>query len=105
MMQEAQAMNSFKPTARTFWRTPRLASALLLLPVICGINVAPARAEINVATGNLYKEVTDYTTVGTNPLALIRSYNSQSYTLNLNPTLIGPNWRTNYDRYLIVPTS
>jgi RHS repeat-associated protein len=55
---------------------------------------------INIATGNLYEKVTDYTTVGTNPLALIRSYNSLSYTRNGYATLMGPNWRTNYDRYL-----
>jgi RHS repeat-associated protein len=103
--QEAHAMNSSKTTTLKFWRSAGLLLALLLVPVICGIDAAPARAEINIATGNLYKEVTDYTTVGTNPLALIRSYNSQSYPLNLNPTLIGPNWRTNYDRYLRVPTS
>ena len=55
---------------------------------------------INVATGNMYEQVTDYTTVGTNPLALTRTYNSMSYTRNLYPTLMGANWRTNYDRYL-----
>jgi RHS repeat-associated protein len=55
---------------------------------------------INIATGNVYEKVTDYTTVGTNPLALIRSYNSLSYTRNGYATLMGPNWRTNYDRYL-----
>jgi RHS repeat-associated protein len=60
---------------------------------------------INVATGNLFEKVTDYTTVGTNPLALTRSYNSLSYTRNLYPTMMGPNWRTNYDRYLRVPSS
>ena len=99
-------MNSFKATARKSWRIAGLLSALLLIPVICGIDAAPARAApINIATGNLYKEVTDYTTVGTNPLALIRSYNSQSYTRNLYPTLVGPNWRTNYDRYVRVVSS
>jgi len=61
---------------------------------------AAVGAPINVATGNMYEQVTDYTTVGTNPLALTRTYNSMSYTRNLYPTLMGPNWRTNYDRYL-----
>jgi RHS repeat-associated protein len=60
---------------------------------------------INVATGNMYEQVTDYTTVGTNPLALTRTYNSLSYTRNLYTTLMGPNWRTNYDRYLRVSSS
>ena len=57
---------------------------------------------INIATGNLYENVTDYTTVGTNPLALVRSYNSMSYTRNGYATLMGPNWRTNFDRYIRV---
>ncbi|MFN3828413.1 MAG: DUF6531 domain-containing protein [Micavibrio sp.] len=55
---------------------------------------------INVATGNLYEEVTDYATAGTNPLSLTRYYNSQSYTRNLYPAMLGVNWRSNYDRYL-----
>jgi RHS repeat-associated protein len=54
----------------------------------------------NVATGNVYEKVTDYTTVGTNPLAFIRSYNSYSQQHSLFPTALGPNWRSNYDRYL-----
>ncbi len=57
---------------------------------------------INIATGNLYEKVTDYTTVGTNPLALVRSYNSMSYNRNEFPTLMGVNWRTNFDRYIRV---
>lgn len=60
---------------------------------------------INIATGNMYEQVTDYTTVGTNPLALTRTYNSMSYTRNGYATLMGPNWRTNYDRYLRVVSS
>ncbi len=57
---------------------------------------------INIATGNVYENVTDYTTVGTNPLALVRSYNSMSYNRNEFPTLMGVNWRTNFDRYIRV---
>ena len=57
---------------------------------------------INIATGDVFDKVTDYTTVGTNPLAFTRYYNSLSYTRNGYPTLMGPNWRTNYDRYLRV---
>ena len=55
---------------------------------------------INVATGNMYEQVTDYTTVGTNKLAFIRSYNSYSQQHSLYATALGPNWRSNYDRYL-----
>jgi hypothetical protein len=57
-------------------------------------------APIDVATGNMCETVTDYTTAGQNPLALTRIYHSLSYTRGLYPTLIGVNWRTNYDRYL-----
>jgi len=60
---------------------------------------------VNVATANMFESATDYTTVGTNPLALTRYYNSQSYTRGLYPTLIGLNWRTNFDRYLNVVSS
>lgn len=60
---------------------------------------------VDIATGNLFEKVTDYTTVGQNPLAFVRSYNSQSYTRNLYGTSLGPNWRHNYDRYLHVISS
>ena len=36
-------------------------------------------------TGNLFEEVTDYTTVGANPLAFTRYYNSVSWTRGLTP--------------------
>lgn len=55
---------------------------------------------IDVATGNLYEEVEDYSTAGTNPLAFTRYYNSQSYTRSLYPSMMGVNWRSLYDRYL-----
>jgi RHS repeat-associated protein len=60
---------------------------------------------INIATGNMFYELNDYTTVGTNPLAFTRSYNSFSQQHNLFPTALGPNWRSNYDRYLRLVTS
>ncbi len=60
---------------------------------------------INTATGNLFEHVTDYTTSGQNPLQLTRYYNSLGYTRNLTPTLLGYNWRTNYDRYLLLASS
>jgi RHS repeat-associated protein len=60
---------------------------------------------INTATGNLFEHYTDYTTSGQNPLSLIRYYNSMSYGRNLNPTTLGVNWRTNFDRYLNLNSS
>ncbi|MBV8978160.1 MAG: RHS repeat-associated core domain-containing protein [Alphaproteobacteria bacterium] len=56
---------------------------------------------INLGTGNMYQQVTDYATVGQNPLAFIRYYNSMA-TPDTLATSLGPNWRSNYDRYLRV---
>jgi len=65
----------------------------------------PSTDPINIGTGALYEPVTDYTTVGPNPLAFIRYYNSQSNFRNFYPTALGPNWRSNYDRYLRLVSS
>ena len=58
---------------------------------------------INVATGNMTEQATDYTTTGQNSLAFIRSYNSMA-NLNSSPVAssLGVNWRHNFDRYLII---
>ena len=69
-----------------------------LLALLCSMPASPARAgaagpgagdcppegqpqcgePINPATGNLYEKVTDFTTVGQNPLAVTRHYNSNA---------------------------
>jgi RHS repeat-associated protein len=54
---------------------------------------------IDVASGNMSYEVTDYLTAGPNPLAFIRYYNSGASISGFAKTL-GPNWRSNYDRYI-----
>ena len=41
----------------------------------------------------MYEQVTDYTTVGQNPLAFIRYYNSMAMRVTL-ATELGRNWRT-----------
>ena len=79
---------------------------------------SPAGDPVDVATGNVFLHVVDYTTAGPNPLQLIRYYNSLAEFTGVNTlanTLgsygveapvgnqTGPaamNWRTNYDRYL-----
>jgi RHS repeat-associated protein len=68
-------------------------------------NNAVAGEPVNLANGDLYEGVTDYTTVGTNALAFARSYNSLSQVSGVGATTLGPNWRSNYDRYLMFPTS
>jgi RHS repeat-associated protein len=59
---------------------------------------------IDVASGNMFEKVTDYTTVGQNPLSFIRYYNSMATPDSL-ATDLGRNWRSNYDRYLHVVSS
>jgi probable HAF family extracellular repeat protein/YD repeat-containing protein len=55
---------------------------------------------ISVGTGNVFYEVTDYTTAGPNPLALVRSYNSLA-AINGAFSGIGLTWLTNFDRRLV----
>jgi YD repeat-containing protein len=54
---------------------------------------------IDLGSGNVFNEATDYETAGQNKLSLIRYYNSfaapDTYAISM-----GNNWRTNYDRYL-----
>ncbi len=59
---------------------------------------------VDISTGNVFEEITDYTTVGANPLAFIRYYNSMASD-STPATALGRNWRSNYDRYLRGVTS
>jgi YD repeat-containing protein len=59
---------------------------------------------INIGTGNVFEEVTDYQTTGQNPLAFRRYYNSAGGGFAFASTL-GPNWRTPYDRYIQIPST
>ena len=68
-------------------------------PKCLGCQVAQVGEPIDVGSGNMYDQVTDYTTVGQNPLAFIRYYNSMA-TTNTLATALGRNWRSNYNRYL-----
>ena len=54
------------------------------------------------SSGNVFEQVTDYSTAGPNPLQLIRYYNSMGDVNGMNTfaSSLGKNWRTNYDRYL-----
>lgn len=62
---------------------------------------------IDVATGNLYEEATDYTTAGPNALSFMRYYNSLASTQSATfASTLGVNWRSTFDRYLrIAPSS
>jgi YD repeat-containing protein len=59
---------------------------------------------INIATGNKYEQVSDFETAGQNKLSFIRYYNSMAVADTYADEL-GPNWRSNYDRYLYLVSS
>ncbi|MCG8360299.1 MAG: DUF6531 domain-containing protein, partial [Kiloniellales bacterium] len=54
---------------------------------------------IDVATGNKYQEVTDFSTPGPNSLAFTRYYNS----FRTKPGMLGYAWSTTFDRKLELP--
>jgi hypothetical protein len=53
----------------------------------------------DVGSGNMYLTVPDYATVGQNPLAFTRYYNSFSVP-DTYAVALGANWRHSFDRYL-----
>jgi hypothetical protein len=71
---------------------------------------------VDIATGNLFYEATDYTTAGQNPLSFTRYYNSRASVSGL-PTYglqlvalplngpMGADWRSNYERYLQITST
>jgi RHS repeat-associated protein len=71
----------------------------------CTRGGAAAGDPVNIGTGALFETIADYTTVGANPLSLVRYYNSASQQHGLYPTIFGVNWRSNYDRYLRLSSS
>jgi len=62
---------------------------------------------LDIATGNLFEQVTDYETAGQNKLRYARSYNSTANTTNPSTfaKTLGVNWRSLYDRYLTIVSS
>jgi RHS repeat-associated protein len=69
-----------------------------------GCSLGQRGEPIDLGTGNMFEQVTDYTTVGQNKLAFIRYYNSMA-TPDTLATALGRNWRSNYDRYLRIVSS
>ena len=59
---------------------------------------------ISAANGNVFDEVTDYQTTDANQLSFTRYYNSLTAPTAFSVTL-GPNWRSNYDRYLRIASA
>lgn len=80
----------------------------------CHVGSCSAGDPIDAASGNVYDEVTDYQTAGTNALSFTRYYNSTSFDRLgscLSPPCpgyaaeLGYNWRSTYDRYLGILSS
>ena len=57
---------------------------------------------IDIASGNVFYQTTDYTTAGQNPLAFTRYYNSRGNASNISTfaKTLGVNWRSTFDRYI-----
>jgi RHS repeat-associated protein len=69
-----------------------------------------AGAPIDIGSGNVFYEHTDYTTAGANPLTFTRYYNSGGDTGSFAVSFVGAsavnrNWRSNYDRYIDILNS
>jgi YVTN family beta-propeller protein/YD repeat-containing protein len=60
---------------------------------------------IDIGSGNVSYQFTDYTTVGLNPLVFTRYYNSRSPGLPSFAITLGANWRSTFDRYIHILTS
>jgi len=62
---------------------------------------------IDVGSGNVAYQVTDYKTTGQNPLSFARYYNSlaSANAISTFATTLGPSWRSNYDRYIQILSS
>ena len=65
-----------------------------------GVCMSMAGEPIDMYTGNVYEEVTDYTTAGPNRLSFTRYYNGSPPVFSNEPAMFISRWRHNYDRYL-----
>jgi RHS repeat-associated protein len=66
----------------------------------CNISGCPGVGDpINLSSGDVFEQVTDYETAGQNKLSYIRYYNSLASPETFACDL-GSNWRSNYDRFL-----
>ena len=63
------------------------------------------RDPIDVASGNVYEQETDYQSAGMNWLDFTRYYNSNAEIANTYAVSLGSHWRNTYDRYLDIISS
>jgi RHS repeat-associated protein len=69
------------------------------------LGAVSAGEPIDIGSGNVFYQLTDYTTVGLNPLSFRRSYNSMGGGTFTFAGTLGKNWRSNYDRYIQIQSS
>ena len=68
----------------------------------CTTGECPCQTDpINIGTGNVFTQVTDYETAGPNRLGFTRYYNSLPVPAT-NAVTLGAHWRSTYDRYLAI---
>ncbi|MDB5492107.1 MAG: sugar-binding protein [Micavibrio sp.] len=79
---------------RGFWTGSKAIGIACARPGGCAVG-----EPIDLGSGNVFDQITDYTTSGQNPLALRRYYNSLA-ALDTYALAMGSNWRLNFDRYL-----
>jgi len=90
---------------------PPTQNAELLGPKECGCvdgtGASSAGEPIDIASGNMAYQFTDYKTMGQNPLAFTRYYNSRGNASGVVTLAneLGVNWRSNFDRYLQINSS
>jgi RHS repeat-associated protein len=58
-------------------------------------------APITIGTGNMFEQAIDYTTPTENRLSFSRYYNSLAPNTTLIPKMLGTQWTSNYDRYIV----
>ena len=69
---------------------------------VSGVGAGSVGEPIDVASGNMSYQYSDYSTAGQNPLTFTRYYNSRGNQLDLSTfaTSLGVNWRSGFDRYI-----
>jgi YD repeat-containing protein len=77
-----------------FWTSSKVLGIACARPGACA-----AGEPIDLGSGNMFSQITDYSTEGQNLLAFTRTYNSMAMP-DTYAASMGRNWRHNYDRYL-----
>lgn len=69
---------------------------------LCKVGMCGRGDPINVDTGNLFEEITDYVSGGSIPLTFVRFYNSLD-DATTPEGIFGRHWRSDFERSLVLP--